>query len=58
MSELRRDGGLLGEHRRHIPGGLWELMGHHARIAHDENAAEWDDETVDYFKTLVKEVDV
>lgn len=37
---------------------LWELMGHHARIAHGENAEDWDAETVDYLKTLIREVEV
>ncbi len=37
---------------------LWELIGHHARIAHGENADDWDDETVAYLKTLIKEVEV
>ena len=35
---------------------LWEMIGHHARIAHDENAEEWDTQTVEYLKTLIKEV--
>ena len=35
---------------------VWELMKHHARIAHDENAADWDKETTDYLDTLIKEV--
>jgi hypothetical protein len=28
----------------------------HAKIAHDENANEWDDETQTYLKTLIKTV--
>ena len=34
------------------------LMGYHARIAHDENPDEWDQETRDYLGTLIKEVEV
>lgn len=37
---------------------LWELMGHHARIAHGENADDWDGETVTYLKTLIEQVEV
>ncbi len=33
---------------------LWQLMGLHARIAHQEDPKDWDRETVDYLKTLVK----
>lgn len=35
---------------------VWELMGLHAKIAHDEDASEWDDETRTYLKTLIKAV--
>jgi hypothetical protein len=28
----------------------------HAKIAHNENASEWDDETRTYLKTLIKSV--
>ena len=34
---------------------LWELIGHHARIAHGEDPAEWDKETVAYLETLIRE---
>lgn len=37
---------------------LWEMIGHHARIAHRENAADWDQETEEYLKTLIHEVEV
>ena len=37
---------------------LWEMIGHHARIAHGENADDWDRETVDYLKTLIRTVEV
>lgn len=37
---------------------LWQLMGHHAKIAHDENPEDWDEETVGYLETLIKQVDV
>lgn len=36
---------------------LWELIGHHARIAHGENPAEWDHETRAYLETLILESD-
>jgi hypothetical protein len=36
---------------------LWQLVGLHAKIAHGENAEEWDDETKTYLKTLVKTVE-
>jgi len=36
---------------------LWELMGHHARIAHDENPADWDGETKEYLEALIREVE-
>jgi predicted small metal-binding protein len=35
---------------------VWKLMELHAKIAHDENANEWDDETQAYLKTLIKTV--
>lgn len=37
---------------------LWQLTELHARIAHDENPADWDAETRAYLETLIKEVDV
>jgi len=33
---------------------VWKLMELHAKIAHDEDASEWDDETRAYLKTLIK----
>lgn len=39
-------------------GELWEMIGHHARIAHSENCDDWDRETRDYLETLISEVDV
>lgn len=36
---------------------LWEMIGHHARIAHGENADDWDRETVNYLKTLIRTVE-
>ena len=35
---------------------LWQLIELHAKIAHNENADEWDDETRSYLKTLIKTV--
>ena len=35
---------------------VWSLMELHAKIAHDEDASEWDVETRDYLKTLIKTV--
>ena len=35
---------------------VWQLMELHAKIAHDEDASEWDKETRDYLGTLIKEV--
>ena len=35
---------------------LWQLIGLHAKIAHNENASEWDDETRAHLKTLIKTV--
>jgi predicted small metal-binding protein len=35
---------------------VWQLMELHAKIAHDEDASEWDDETRSYLKTLIKTV--
>ena len=35
---------------------VWKLMELHAKIAHDEDANEWDDETRVYLKTLIKTV--
>ena len=37
---------------------VWQRMGEHARIAHDENPADWDQDTRDYLDTLIKEVEV
>jgi len=37
---------------------LWQLMEYHARIAHEENPEDWDDETKLYLGTLVREVEV
>lgn len=36
---------------------LWEMIGHHARIAHGENADDWDRETVNYLKNLIRTVE-
>ncbi len=33
---------------------VWQLMELHARVAHDEDPADWDDETRSYLATLVK----
>ena len=33
---------------------VWELIELHAKIAHDENASEWDDETLAHVKTLIR----
>jgi hypothetical protein len=35
---------------------FWKLMGMHAKIAHDEDASQWDDETLAYLKSLIKPV--
>jgi predicted small metal-binding protein len=35
---------------------VWKLMELHAKIAHNEDASEWDDETLAYLKTLIKSV--
>jgi hypothetical protein len=35
---------------------VWKLMELHAKIAHDEDASEWDDETRAYLKSLIKNV--
>lgn len=35
---------------------VWKLMELHAKIAHGEDANEWDDETRSYLKTLIKTV--
>ena len=37
---------------------VWKLMELHAQIAHDENPADWDNETRDYIGTLIKPVSV
>ena len=33
---------------------VWQLMALHARIAHDEDAGEWDEETRVYLRSLIK----
>ena len=33
---------------------VWKLIELHAKIAHDEDASKWDDETLAYLKTLIK----
>jgi len=35
---------------------VWKLMELHAKVAHDEDANEWDDETRSYLKTLIKTI--
>lgn len=35
---------------------LWKLIELHAKIAHDEDASEWDDETKGYLKSLFQTV--
>ena len=35
-------------------GEVWKLMELHAKIAHDEDASKWDDETRADLKTLIK----
>lgn len=37
---------------------LWEMIGHHARISHGENADDWDQETKEYLESLVQRVEV
>ena len=37
---------------------LWEMIGHHARLAHGENADDWDQETRDYLDSFIVEVEV
>ena len=37
---------------------VWKLMKLHAQVAHDENPADWDKETVEYLDTLIKPVSV
>ena len=39
-------------------GELWELIGHHARIAHAEKADDWDQGTKEYLDSLILEVEV
>ena len=36
-------------------GELMALVELHAKIAHDEDASEWDNETRTYLKTLIKQ---
>ncbi len=33
---------------------VWSLMELHAKIAHDEDASGWDDDTRSYLKILIK----
>lgn len=33
---------------------VWALLELHAKIAHDEDSSEWDDETRNYLGTLIK----
>jgi hypothetical protein len=33
---------------------LWQLMGPHASIAHDEDPSAWTDDVTAYLKTLIK----
>jgi len=35
---------------------IWKLIELHAKIAHDEDASQWDDETRNHLKTLIKTV--
>ncbi|MBT8433107.1 MAG: DUF1059 domain-containing protein [Gammaproteobacteria bacterium] len=35
---------------------IWKLMELHAKIAHQEDANGWDDDTRDYLKSLIKTV--
>ena len=37
---------------------VWKLMELHARVAHDEDPADWDQATRDYLGTLIKPVTV
>ena len=37
---------------------LWDLIGHHARLAHGENPDDWDSETRAYLNTLIREIEV
>lgn len=37
---------------------LWKLMELHTRIAHDEDASDWDEPTRDYLDTLIRPVSV
>ena len=37
---------------------VWKLIELHAQVAHDENPADWDDETREYLGTLIKSVSV
>ena len=37
---------------------VWKLMELHAKLAHDENAQDWDAETRDYLNSLITQVDV
>ena len=37
---------------------LWQMIGHHARIAHGENHDDWDQETKEYLNSLIVEVEV
>ena len=35
---------------------VWQLMELHAKVAHDEDASDWDAETRAYLGTLIKSV--
>ena len=37
---------------------LWNLIEHHAQIAHGEDPADWDQDTRDYLETLIQVVEV
>lgn len=37
---------------------VWQLMGLHARVAHDENPDDWDQETRVYLEGLIREIDL
>lgn len=37
---------------------VWQLMGLHARVAHDENPDDWDHETRVYLEGLIREIDL
>ena len=35
-------------------GEVWKLLELHAKITHEEDASEWDEDTRAYLKTLIK----